>query len=187
MKQNQTLTERFASLLMLLAMLTMTVAAPFQMQALDVQVLPTDTKAASGFTHGAKVTWDDLNASDNSLTTLTLMTIPTNAYIDRVAFYIDEGFTSTVTAGTNLHLTIGITGTTNRFIGSNCIDGASIQVANGFTVWCNSTNLLIPYKSTTAAISLLATVGSTGTSVDNYTAGKLRILWRVVEPAKYKF
>ena len=46
MKQNQTLTERFASLLMLLAMLTMTVAAPFQMQALDVQVLPTDTKVA---------------------------------------------------------------------------------------------------------------------------------------------
>lgn len=187
MNKKPTLLERFASLLMLLAMLIMTVATPFQMQALDVQVLPTDTKAASGFTHGAKVTWDDLNASDNSLTTLTLMTIPTNAYIDRVAFYIDEGFTNTVTAGTNLALTIGITGTTNRFFGSNCIDGASIQVANGFTVWMLSTNLLVPYKSTTAAVNLLATFGSTGSTVDNYTAGKLRILWRVVEPAKYKF
>lgn len=187
MNKKQTLLERFASLLMLLAILLMTVAMPFQMQALDVQALPTDTRASSGFTHAARVTWDDLNASDNSLTTLTLMTVPTNAYIDRVAFYIEESFTNTVTAGTNLHLTVGITGTTNRFFGSNCIDGASIQVANGSTVWMLSTNLLVPYKSTTDAIGLLATFGSTGTTVDNYTAGKVRILWRLVEPAKYKF
>lgn len=187
MNKKQTLTERLASLLMLLAMLIMTVATPFQMQALDIQTLPTDTRATSGFTHAARVTWDDLNASDNSLTTVTLMTIPTNAYIDRVAFYIEEAFANTVTAGTNLALTVGITGTTNRFFGSNCIDGASIQVANGFTVWCLSTNLLVPYKSTTDAISMLATFGSTGSTVDNYTAGKVRILWRVVEPAKYKF
>lgn len=155
--------------------------------ALDIQTLPSETAAVHGFTHAARVTWDDLNASDNSLTTVTLMTIPTNSYIDRVAFYIEEGFTNTVTAGTNLALTVGITGTTNRFFGSNCIDGASIQVNNGFTVWGLSTNLLVPYKSTTAAVNLLATFGSTGTSVDNYTAGKVRILWRVVQPAKVKF
>jgi hypothetical protein len=187
MKTKQSFTHRLAAMLMLHAMLVLTVFAPFQMQALDVQTLPTDTRASSGFTHAARVTWDDLNASDNSLTTITLMTIPTNAYIDRVAFYIEEGFTNTVAAGTNLAITVGITGTTNRFFGSNCIDGASIQVANGFTVWGLSTNLLVPYKSTTDAIALLATFGSTGSTVDNYNVGKVRIYWRVVEPAKYKF
>lgn len=187
MNKKQSLTCKLAVSLMLHAMLVMTALMPLQLVALDVQTLPVDAKAATGFTHAARVTWDDLNASDNSLTTVTLMTIPTNAYIDRVAYYIEEPFTNTVAAGTNLAITIGITGTTNRFFGSNCIDGASIQVANGFTVWCLSTNLLIPYKSTTDAISLLSTFGSTGSTVDNYTAGKVRIYWRVIEPAKYKF
>ncbi len=187
MNKKQTLMEKVASYLMLHAMLVMTALMPVQLSALDIQTLPNEAKAATGFTHAARVTWDDLNASDNSLTTVTLMTIPTNAYIDRVAYYIEEPFTNTVAAGTNLALTVGITGTTNRFFGSNCIDGASIQVNNGFTVWCLSTNLLIPYKSTTDAISLLATFGSTGSTVDNYTRGKVRIYWRVIEPAKYKF
>lgn len=187
MKTKQSFTFRLAAMLMLHAMLVLTVFAPFQMQALDVQTLPTDTRASSGFTHAARVTWDDLNASDNSLTTVTLMTIPTNAYIDRVAFYIEEGFTSSTAGSTNLGFTVGITGTTNRFFGSNCIDSATGNIALGSTVFCLSTNLLIPYKSTTDAISLLTTFSSTASTVDNYQAGKIRILWRVVEPAKYKF
>lgn len=187
MNKKQTLMEKVASYLMLHAMLLMTALMPLQLSALDIQTLPVEAKAATGYTHAARVTWDDLNASDNSLTTITLMTIPTNAYIDRVAFYIEEPFTNTVAAGTNLAITIGITGTTNQFIGSNCIDGASIQVANGFTRWVLATNMLVAYKSTTDAINLLATFGSTGSTVDNYTAGKVRIYWRVIEPAKYKF
>jgi hypothetical protein len=185
-KKQPNFATRLAASLMTALMVFMN-CAPLSVSALDIQALPDEARSASGFTHAARVTWDDLNASDNSLTTLTLMTIPTNAYIDRVAFYIEEPFTNTVVAGTNLALTIGITGTTNRFFGSNCIDGASIQVNNGFTVWMLSTNLLVPYKSTTDAVSLLATLGSTGSTVDNYTRGKLRIYWRVVAPARWRF
>lgn len=187
MNHKPSFTFRLAAMLMLHAMLVLTVFAPYQMQALDVQALPTEARASTGFTHGARVTWDDLNASDNSVTTLTLMTIPTNAYIDRVAYYIDEGFTSATAGATNLAMMIGITGTTNRFFGSNCIDSATGNISAGYTVFCLSTNLLIPYKSTTAAVNLLATFGSTGSTVDEYTAGKVRILWRLVEPVKYKF
>jgi len=187
MNHKPSFTFRLAAMLMLHAMLVLTVFAPYQMQALDVQALPTEARASTGFTHAALVTWDDLNASDNSLTTITLMTIPTNSYIDRVAFYVAEPFVGNTNGGTNLAVTIGITGTTNRFFGSNCIDGATVPVANGVTVWGLSTNLLVPYKATTAAVNLLATFGGTGSTVDEYTTGKIRIYWRVVEPAKYKF
>ena len=187
MNQKPSFTFRLAAMLMLHAMLVLTVLAPYQMAALDVQTLPTDTRATSGFTHAARVTWDDLNAADASVVAITLFAQATNTFIDRVAYYIEEAFTNTVAAGTNLSIHIGITGTTNKFVFSNCIDGATTVMAHGKTVYTFTTNVFLPHRAVTDGAPLIATFGGTESSVDNYTAGKIRIYWRVVEPVKYKF
>jgi hypothetical protein len=163
--------------------------APLRTQAVDVQSLNDTVAGVSGFTHAARVTWDDINAADASVVQVQLFPIPTNSYIDRVAFYIEESFTNNTVASSNLVLSIGVGGTTNRFFGSNTIDGASIRIATGDTVWMLSTNLLVPYKSTTSTNWLTATFsdGAQASVVDNYVQGKVRILWRLVQPSRTKF
>ena len=152
--------------------------------ALDVQVLPNNTRAQSGFTHAARVTWDDLNAADASVVQVQLFAIPTNTSIDRIAFYVEENFTNAAyvpTLGaTNLALNIGVGGTTNAFFGSNALSYANTAY---------STNMLIPYRATTSTNYLIATFsdGIQGSVVDSYIRGKIRIYWRLVEPVKYNF
>lgn len=151
--------------------------------AVDVQQLPNDTKAATGFTHSARITWDDLNASDNSCTVLQLALIPTNCYIDRVAYFVDENFTNATyvaTGGaTNLVLTIGVGGTTNAFFGSNTLIYAHSTLA---------TNLLVPYRATTSTNYLIATFsdGLQASEVDGYLVGKMRVCWRLVDLSKVR-
>ncbi len=152
--------------------------------AVDVQVLPNNTRAQSGFTHAARITWDDLNAADASVVQIQLLAIPTNTYIDRVAFYVEENFTNAAyvpTLGaTNLVLNIGVGGTTNAFFPSNVLSYINFGV---------NTNLLIPYKATTSTNYLIATFsdGIQASAVDGYIKGKIRIYWRLIEPEKYRF
>ena len=152
--------------------------------ALDVQTLPTSSQAASGFTHAARVTFDDLNNSDASALNVQLFLIPTNSYIDRVAYFVEENFTNAVyvpTGGaTNLVLNIGVGGTTNAFFGSNTLIHARAVL---------STNMLIPYRATTSTNYLIANFsdGLQASEVDGYVVGKIRIYWRVVQPSKYNF
>ena len=152
--------------------------------ALDVQSLPTETQARSGFTHAARVTWDDLNDADASAVVLQLFAIPTNSYIDRVAFVVEENFTNATyvptLGGTNLVLTIGVGGTTNVFLSSN-----ALTYANS---WFN-TNLIGGYKAATSTNYLIACFsdGLQASQVDNYLRGKIRIYWRLVQPSKYNF
>jgi hypothetical protein len=152
--------------------------------AVDIQNLPTETQARSGFTHAARVTFDDLNDADASAVTLQLFAIPTNSYIDRVAFFVEENFTNAVyvptLGGTNLVLNIGVGGTTNAFFPSNTLTYAR------FTY---STNMLIPYRATTSTNYLIANFsdGLQASEVDGYVRGKIRIYWRLVQPGKYNF
>ena len=183
------LLHRLAAMLMLCATLLFTFAPAVTVRAVDVQVLNDTVAAATGFTHAARVTWDDLNAADASIVQVALFPIPTNTYIDRVAFYIEEGFTSTTAANTNLYLTVGVGGTTNAFFGSNMVDTSTTRLAAGETRFVLSTNMLIPYKSTTSTNYLTTTWGGAGGSstVDDYQAGKMRFYWRLVNPAKTRF
>jgi hypothetical protein len=186
--RQQRLPFRIAVALMLHAMV-IALVAPLQVMAVDIQVLPSNTAGVHGFTHAARVTWDDLNAADNAATIVQLGPIPTNSYVDRVAYYVEEPFTNTAAAGTNLTLSVGVAGAPTAFFNTNFIDGSSIRVANGSTRWMLSTNLLVPYKSTTSSNYVIASFEDMfGASlVDTYTMGKVRIYWRVVEPAKIKF
>ena len=173
----------FRALCAFMAALLLAVTTP-AVQAVDIQNLPNDTAARHGFTHAARVTWDDLNASDNSATVLQLFAIPTNCYIDRVAFYVDENFTNAAyvaTGGaTNLVLTIGVGGTTNAFFGSNTLIYARSSL---------STNMLVPYRSTTSTNYLIACFSDAlqESEVDAYLVGKVRIYWRLVDPNRAKF
>jgi len=152
--------------------------------ALDVQTLPTSSQAASGFTHAARITFDDLNNADASAVNVPLFAIPTNCYIDRVAYIVDENFTNAVyvptLGGTNLVLNIGVGGTTNAFFGSNTLIYARFAYA---------TNMLIPYRATTSTNYLVANFsdGLQASEVDGYVVGKIRIFWRLVQPSKYNF
>jgi hypothetical protein len=159
------------------------------LSALDVQSLPIDSRAASGFTHAARVTWDDLNAADASVVTVQLFAIPTNSYIDRVGFYVEEYFTNSTIANTNLVLNLGVGGTTNRFIGSNNVDGASTRLLSGTGIQMLSTNLLVAYKSIDNTNYLIATFsdGTATAAVDNYVVGKIRIYWRLVDLSRIRF
>jgi len=156
--------------------------------ALDVQTLPSNTAATSGFTHAARVTIDDLDNADASTVTVALGAIPTNSYIDRVAFFVEEGFTNATAANTNLTLRIGVGGNTNRFFGTNYIDGG-YGGAGGRSPQVYSTNLLVPYFATTSTNYITVTIsdGAATSVVDNYARGKLRIYWRLVQPSKYNF
>lgn len=152
--------------------------------ALDVQVLPSNTAATSGFTHAARVTFDDLNNADASALVVQLFAIPTNSYIDRVAYFVEENFTNAVyvptLGGTNLVLNIGVGGTTNAFVLSNTL---------AYARFVYSTNMLVPYRATTSTNYLVANFsdGLQASEVDGYVVGKIRIYWRVVQPSKYTF
>ena len=177
----------FRALSACMAAILLTVSTPLPALAVDVQSLPLESQAAHGFTHAARVTWDDLNASDNALTTLQLFLIPTNTYVDRVAYYIEEPFTNSTISATNLLMSIGIPGTTNRFIAGQEIDQSTTMDLSGLTIQTLSTNLLIPYKSTTSTNYLIGTFSSGASTVDTYTRGKVRIYWRLINPAKLRF
>lgn len=157
--------------------------------ALDVQNLPTDTRAAHGFTHAARVVIDDLDNADASTVTVPLMLIPTNSYIDRVAFYVEEGFTNNTIANSNLTLCIGVGGNTNRFYGTNYIDAGTARLLSGASPQAYSTNLLVPYFATTSTNYLLVVLsdGAATSVVDNYARGKLRVYWRLVQPSRINF
>lgn len=181
--KKQTMMGKVASALMLQAMALLTALAPIQGRALDIQTLPDTVAAVSGFTHAARVTWDDLNAADASVVAVQLFAIPTNSYIDRVAFIVEEHFTNTTYVAadsTNVVLNIGVGGTTNAFFGSNTLIFARTTLA---------TNMLVPYRATTSTNYLVATFseGKIDSQLDNYFAGKIRIYWRVVQPTRYRF
>lgn len=186
--KKQTFLTKLAAGLMLHAMLVLALL-PGVSLAVDIQSLPDESRAASGFTHGARVTWADLDAADASTVTLALFNIPTNSYIDRVAFYVEEGFTNTTVANTNLTLCLGVGGTTNRFYGTNYIDAGTARLLSGASPQSYSTNLLVPYFATTSTNYLTVTFsdGAATSVVDNYTRGKIRIYWRLVNPARIKF
>lgn len=165
--------------------LLISVSSPLPVQAIDVQALPIEQAAATGYTHAARITWDDLNAADASAVVLQVFAIPTNSYIDRVSFYVEENFTNAAyatgtSAGSNLVMTIGVGGTTNFFFGSNVLDT---------THWVGATNSLIPHKSSTSTNYLIACFsdGIQASAVDNYLIGKVRIYFRLIQPYKYKF
>jgi hypothetical protein len=185
--KKQTMLGKVATALMLQAMLLVTVLAPLQTMAVDIQTLPDTVAATSGFTHAARVTFDDLNNTDNAATILQLYNIPTNTYIDRVAWVIDDGFTNSTISATNLLLCVGVGGSTNAFFTTNQVDASSTMVGAGLTLFTLSTNMAVPYKSTTSTNYLVATLSAASSVVDTYTVGKIRIFWRVVQPARYKF
>lgn len=184
--KRQTKLFRLAVFAMLHAVLVATLA-PVTAVALDVQELPTSAKGAHGFTHGALVTWDDLNATDNAATTLQLMRIPTNSYIDRVAWVIEEQFTNSTVSATNLLLCLGVGGSTNAFYTTNQVDGSDTMINAGKTLFMLSTNMVVPYKSTTSTNYLIATYSAASSVVDTYVKGRMRIYWRLVQPARIDF
>jgi hypothetical protein len=186
--QKQTFSFRLATLLMIHAMLALNFA-PLRALAVDVQTLPDTVAAVSGFTHAARVTWDDLNAADASVVQVQLWPIPTNSYIDRIAFVMEEPFTNSVIASTNLMLSLGVGGNTNRFFGTNIIDGGSTRILSGTGIQFYSTNLLVPYVMTTSTNYLTATFSdlTASSTVDNYVVGKIRVYWRVVQPSRWRF
>lgn len=183
-KRQERFSFRFAVALMLHAVLTITLVAPFTVRAVDIQALPLETRATGDFTHAAVVTFDDLNAADASAVVLQLFAIPTNSYIDKVAFHVEEAFTNAtyatgIAAGSNLVMTVGVGGTTNNFFGSNTLIFARSTL---------STNMLIPYRATTSTNYLIACFsdGLQASEVDGYLVGKIRIYWRVVQPSKLR-
>ena len=157
--------------------------------ALDVQTLPSNSQAAWGFTHAARVVIDDLDNADQSTVTIALGLIPTNCYIDRVGFSVEEGFTNNTIANTNLTLCIGVGGSTNRFYGTNYLDAGTARLLSGAAPQVYFTNLAIPYFATTSTNYITVTIsdGAATSVVDNYARGKLRVYWRLVQPAKYNF
>ena len=163
--------------------------ATLSVRAVDVQNLPEATAAFHGYTHAARVTWEDLDATDASTVTLALFAIPTNSYIDRIGFYVEQLFTNATVANTNLTLCLGVGGTTNRFYGTNYIDGGTPRLLSGASPQAYSTNLLIPYFATTSTnyVTVTFSDGAAQSVVDNYAQGKIRVFWRLVSPARVKF
>lgn len=166
--------------------LALMLVAPL-VQALDVQPLPLETQSRTGFNYAARITWADLDNTDNACTIIPLYPIPTNSYITRVGFYVEEEFTNSTASATNLLLCIGVGGSTNVFYTTNQVDGSPTMALAGLTVWGLSTNMLVPYKSTTSTNYLVATLSAASSVVDTYTRGKLAIYFHVVRPAGIKF
>ncbi len=158
-----------------------------QLRAVDSQALPLETRSSFGWTHAARVTWDDLNAADNSSTTLQLGTIPTNSYVDSVGWYIEWEFTNSTASATNLLLCLGVGGSTNAFFTTNQIDGSTTMASSGLTLWSLSTNMLVPYRGTTSTNYLIATFSAGASTVDTYTRGSIVIGWRLRQLGKFRF
>ena len=177
----------FRALAAFMAALVVAVSTP-TVYAVDTQALPENTRAATGFTHTALVTWDDLNNNgDLQTVTVQLGAIPTNCYIDRIGFNVEQVFTNATAASTNLCLALGVGGSTNRFYQTNYIDGG-YGGAGGRSPQAYVTNLLVPYFATTSTNYVIASFvdGANTSTVDDYTYGKIRIFWRLVQPSKIK-
>lgn len=67
------------------------------------------------------------------------------------------------------------------------MDGSDTMINAGKTLFMLSTNMVVPYKSTTSTNYLIATYSAASSVVDTYVKGRMRIYWRLVQPARIDF
>ena len=125
---------------------------------MNVYELPTETKAATGYTHKVILDHNDLTtAADNTAQTITLLTLPADSIVTDAATHLVTSFQLAGTTAYNSNtIVVGVAGTTDQLIASQQIN------ANGTPVTTRRFNSTTPvaYTASTAIIATVASMAS---------------------------
>jgi hypothetical protein len=125
---------------------------------MKVYELPTETKAATGYTHKVVITEASLTqGTDNTAQTLTLLTLPADSIITDAATHLVTPFQLTGTTAYNSNtIVVGVSGTTDQLIASQQIN------ANGTPVTTRrfNSNTPVAYTASTPIIATVASMAS---------------------------
>jgi hypothetical protein len=122
---------------------------------MKVYELPTETKAATGYTYKIVLDHPDLTtAADNTAQTITLLTLPADTIVRDAATHLVTPFQLTGTTAYNSNtIQVGVSGTLDQLIASQQIN------ANGSPVTSRRFNADNPIGYT-ASTPIIATVAS---------------------------
>jgi len=120
--------------------------------------LPTETKAATGYTHKVVLDHTDLTtATDNTAQTITLITLPADSIVTDAATHLVTSFQLTGTSAYNSNtIQVGVSGTTDQLIASQQIN------TNGTPVTSRrfNSNTPVGYTASTPIIATVASMAS---------------------------
>jgi hypothetical protein len=143
--------------------------------------LPSETKAATGFTHKAIITHSDLTTSaDNTAQDVKIVTVPAKSIVTRVAIHLKTPFEKTGTSAYNTNaLIIGDSGDTDRWLTSTEVN------VNGSEVLAKVQPSTIPaaYVSATDINANFASMASY--DLAELDAGEVHIFFSMLPLASY--
>jgi hypothetical protein len=142
---------------------------------MNVYELPTETKAATGYTHKVILDHNDMTtAADNTAQTITLLTLPADSIVTDAATHLVTSFQLAGTTAYNSNtIVVGVAGTTDQLIASQQIN------ANGTPVTTRRFNSTTPVAYT-ASTPIIATVASMASyDLLELTSGEIHVFLAV--------
>lgn len=143
--------------------------------------LPNETKAATGFTHKAIITSDDLtNSTDAAAQDVKVITVPAKSLVTRVAIHLATPFQKTGTSAYNTNaVIIGDSGDTDRWLTSTEVN------VNGSEVLAKAQPSTIP-AAYVAATDINANFASMASyDLAELDAGELHVFFALTPLAEY--
>jgi len=143
--------------------------------------LPAETKAATGFTHKAVITHEDLTTSaDNTAQDVKIITMPAKSVVTRVALHLKTPFQKTGTSAYNTNaVIIGDSGDTDRWMTSTEVN------VNGSEVLAKVQPSTIPAAYVTATDINANFASMASYDLAELDAGELHVFFAKAELADY--
>ncbi len=143
--------------------------------------LPSETKAATGFTHKAIITHTDLTQStDNTAQDVKILTVPAKSLVARVAIHLATPFQKTGTSAYNTNaLIIGDSGDTDRWLTSTEVN------VNGSEVLAKAQPSTIPAAYVTATDINANFASMASYDLAELDAGEVHIFFSMLPLASY--
>ena len=143
--------------------------------------LPSETKAATGFTHKAIITHTDLTQStDNTAQDVKIITVPAKSLVTRVAIHLKTPFEKTGTAAYNTNaLIIGDSGDTDRWLTSTETN------VNGTEILAKGQPSTIPHAYVTATDINANFASMASYDLAELDAGEVEVFFSLVSLADY--
>jgi hypothetical protein len=143
--------------------------------------LPSETKAATGFTHKAIITHTDLTQStDNTAQDVKILTVPAKSLVSRVAIHLKTPFEKTGTAAYNDNaLIIGDSGDTDRWLTTTQVN------VNGSEVLAKAQPSTIPAAYVTATDINANFASMASYDLAELDAGEVHVFFAMTPLASY--
>jgi hypothetical protein len=143
--------------------------------------LPAETKAATGFTHKAIITHEDLTqATDNTAQDVKILTVPAKSVVTSVAMHLTTPFQKTGTSAYNTNtLIIGDSGDTDRWLASTEVN------VNGTEILAKAQPSTVPAAYVTATDINANFASMASYDLAELDAGEVEVFFSLVSLADY--